>query len=69
MRVRYRTVLYHVEDSESLQQYYQQLVDDLVRQAQSSPTLSRTSGVWRPPTDIHKQQMLTSFGWSWPAHA
>lgn len=51
MRLRYRTVLYHIEDGEELRNHYQQLIDELVRQTQ---TTRRRTGNWRPPTDIHE---------------
>lgn len=54
MRLRYRTVLFHIEDGEDLRQHYQQLVDELMRQAQGSRALPRHAGGWRPPTDIHE---------------
>lgn len=54
MRLRYRAVLYHIEDSEPLQHYYQQLVDEMVRQTPTARSYSRRNSVWRPPTDIHE---------------
>jgi HSP20 family protein len=54
MRLRYRTVLFHIEDGEDLRQHYQQLVDELMRQAQGSRAVARHAGGWRPPTDIHE---------------
>jgi HSP20 family molecular chaperone IbpA len=51
MRMRYRAVLYHIEDGEDLRHHYQQLIDELVRQTQTS---RRRLSNWRPPTDIHE---------------
>jgi HSP20 family protein len=54
MRVRYRTVLFHIEDGEDLRQHYQQLVDELMRQSPPARSLPHHAGGWRPPTDIHE---------------
>lgn len=54
MRLRYRTVLYQIEGTETLDQYYQQLVDEFVRQARGGSAYTRRNAVWRPPTDIHE---------------
>ena len=54
MRLRYRTVLYQIEGSETIDQYYQQLVDEFMRQAHTAPTFARRGAAWRPPTDIHE---------------
>jgi HSP20 family protein len=54
MRVRYRTVLFHIEDGEDLRHHYQQLVDELMRQSQPARSLAHHAGGWRPPTDIHE---------------
>ncbi len=56
MRLRYRTVLFHIEDGEDLRQHYQQMVDELMRQAQPSHSISRRSATWRPPTDLHETE-------------
>jgi HSP20 family molecular chaperone IbpA len=51
MRMRYRAVLYHIEDGEDLRHHYQHLIDELVRQTQTSRHRMTN---WRPPTDIHE---------------
>src|SRR6185437_13796586 len=56
MRLRYRTVLFHIEDGEDLRQHYQQLIDELVRQAQPSHSIARRTASWRPPTDLHETE-------------
>lgn len=54
MRLRYRAVLYHLEDGDALRHYYQQLVDELVQQAPPARSIARRPAVWRPPMDIHE---------------
>jgi HSP20 family protein len=54
MRLHYRAVLYQIEDSETTRQHYQQLVDEFMRQVQSSRPLARRDAAWRPPADIHE---------------
>lgn len=55
MRMRYRTVLFHIDEGEDLRQHYQTLVEELMRQSQSTTRpLSRRAAGWRPPTDIHE---------------
>lgn len=54
MRMRYRAVLYQVEDGEDLRQHYQQLVEEFMRQTNASRAMSRRAETWRPPTDIHE---------------
>ena len=54
MRLRYRTVLFPIEAGEDLRQHYQQLIDELMRQTQTTRPLSRHAASWRPPTDIYE---------------
>lgn len=54
MRLRYRTVLFHIEDGEDLRQHYQTLIDELMRHTQTTRPLSRHADTWRPPTDIYE---------------
>jgi HSP20 family protein len=55
MRMRYRTVLFHIDENDDLRQHYQTLVEELMRQSQSTTRpLSRRAAGWRPPTDIHE---------------
>jgi HSP20 family molecular chaperone IbpA len=54
MRMRYRTVLFHIEDGEDLRQHYQQLIDELMRQTQTTRPVSRSAATWRPPIDIYE---------------
>ncbi len=51
MRLRYRAVLYQIEDGG---QHYHDLVDDAVRQIQSYRAISRRLATWRPFSDLHE---------------
>jgi len=54
MRLRYRTVLYQVEDGTSIQDQYHEFVSDIARQIQSVRAVSRRLPAWRPASDIHE---------------
>jgi HSP20 family protein len=54
MRLRYRAVLYQIDDGTSLRHHYQDVIEEFVRQAQVARAIMRHSAVWRPPMDIHE---------------
>ncbi len=56
MRLRYRTVLYQIDDGVGLRHHYQDLIDEFLRQAQAAHTITRRSVAWRPPMDIHESR-------------